>query len=770
MKTLIYSLVLIFCFVTSNAQTQFNILWQKCYGGSEYDYVYSIQQTTDGGYLVAGNTESNDGDVTGNHGSTDYWIININQYGEMQWQKCYGGGAGDFVRSFQQTTDGGCVIAGTTSSNDGNVTGNHGSSDYWIVKLDQYGELQWQKCFGGSNWDEAHSIQQTTDSGYVIAGTTSSNDGDVTGNHGSSDYWIVKLDQYGELQWQKCFGGSNIEGECFIQQTTDGDYLVAGNTESNDGDVTGNHGSTDYWIINIDQYGEMQWQKCYGGGAGDFIRSFQQTTDSGYVIAGTTSSNDGDVTGNHGNTDYWIVKLDQYGELQWQKCFGGSNWDEAHSIQQTTDSGYVIAGWTDSNDDDVTENHGWGDEWIVKLSQSGEIQFQKCFGGSDNDNAISIQQTTDSGYVVAGYTNSNDGDVTGNHGGLADYWVVKLCNGNPLSISISDSNYCFSTSLFATSGFESYLWSTGDTSAVIEVTSGGIYSVTGTNSAGCPSEATLIVPDPLQPYNEEQICLVTFDTLTDKNVIVVKKTLNVGTDSILFYRLNNLTSQYQWIGSIGIDSVSLFIDNSSIPAQQNYQYKISIRDTCGSESELSSVHRTVLLQANVGINYEVNLFWNPYEGFSYLNFEIYRSVAGGEFILIANVPNNTYTFTDLTPPTGAKKYEVRVTKETSCNPTRAVYSYVSSNIINIEGSGGLDETQFKSFRIYPNPAVENITVEWDKVNKDFTVQLTDVYCRQLSTYNARSGNNKLTIPINNLQSGIYILRINGLYSIRFVKQ
>ncbi|MCX6234615.1 MAG: hypothetical protein NT175_07805 [Bacteroidetes bacterium] len=596
MKTLIYTFVLSFCFATTNAQTPFSILWQKCFGGSSWDVASSIQQTTDGGYITTGFTESNDGDVTGKHGGSDYWVVKINQFGEIQWQKCYGGSSNEGANSIQQTTDGGYVIVGATGSNDGDVTGNHGGGDYWVVKIDQFGEIQWQKCFGGSSNDYAWSIQQTTDDGYVIAGLTYSNNGDVTGNHGGGDYWVVKLDQSGEIQWQKCFGGSSWDEVRSIQQTTDGGYVVAGYTYSNDGDVTGTHGDADYWVVKLSQSGEIQWQKCLGGSSWDEAHSIQQTTDDGYVVGGSTYSNDGDVTGKSEgpSADYWVVKLSQSGEIQWQKCLGGSSNDWAFSIQQTIDSAYVVVGYTYSNDGDVTGNHGDADYWVVKLSQSGEIQWQKCFGGSNYDYSFSIQQTIDSGYVVGGTTSSNDGDVTGNHG-LDDYWVVTLCNGNPLSISMSDSNYCFSTSLIATSGFESYLWSTGDTSTIIEVIAGGYYSLIGTNSTGCPSEAAIIVPDPLQPYNGEQICLVTLDTLTDKNVIVVEKTPSVGTDSILIYRLDNQTSQYRWIGSIGIDSVSVFIDDSSIPAQQNYQYKLSVRDTCGRESGLSSAHRTMLL-------------------------------------------------------------------------------------------------------------------------------------------------------------------------------
>jgi len=293
------------------------------------------------------------------------------------------------------------------------------------VKLDETGNIQWQKYLGGSDGDGAFSIQQTSDGGYIVAGVAYSNDGDVSGNHGDSDYWIVKLDETGNIQWQKCLGGSREDVAKSIQQTSDGGYIVAGITPSNDGDVSGNHGSADYWIVKLDETGKIQWQKCLGGSDGDGAFSIQQTSDGGYIVAGVAYSNDGDVSGNHGDSDYWIVKLDETGKIQWQKCLGGSSYDEAYSIQQTSDGGYIVAGYTYSNDGDVSGNHGDFDYWIVKLDETGNIQWQKCFGGSSYDYAQSIQQTSDGGYIVAGWTESNDGDVSGNHGN-SDYWIVKL--------------------------------------------------------------------------------------------------------------------------------------------------------------------------------------------------------------------------------------------------------------------------------------------------------------------------------------------------------
>jgi len=753
MKKFILILISFMVCISSYQQT---IQWQKSLGGSGNDIAQSVQQTTDGGYIIVGSTESNDGDVTGYHGQRDYWLVKTDPSGAIQWQRCLGGSSDDWASSVQQTTDGGYIIAGNTFSNDGDVTGNHGENDCWVVKTDPSGIIQWQKCFGGSISEQALEVKQTTDGGYIIFGFTTSNDGDVTGNHGEIDFWVVKINQLGVIQWQRCFGGSSADWTGSIRQTIDGGYIILGSTDSNDGDVTGNHGQRDYWLVKIDPSGAIQWQKCYGGSNLDEAYSVQQTKDGGYIIVGFTNSNNGDVTGNHGEKDFWVVKTEPSGIIQWQKCFGGSSYDYALSVQQTTDAGYIIVGSTGSNDGDVTGNHGGNDFWVVKINQLGAIQWQRCFGGSSSEWAWSVQQTTDDSYIITGSCWSNDGDVTGNHG-LEDYWLVRMCFDDPLAISISNLIYCFSTNLVASNGFSTYLWNTGETTPMIKVNNGGLYSVVAVNSSGCPSKSEIVVPNPTPPsYYEEQICMVTLDDLTGKNVIVIDKTWHVGTDSILIYRMNNQTSEYQKLGSIGINELGLFIDKNSIPDQQSYQYKISVTDTCGHESDLSNMHRSILLQTYSGINNEVILSWNPYEGFNYSNFHIYRSNSGGSFILIATVANNIYTFTDHTPPSGVNKYQVRVAKEIPCNPSKSTYGYASSNISNAYPYG-INEINPESFSIYPNPATISINIKVNPQLLGSAYTISDQLGRIILTGKLTS--EVSNINISELSFGIYTFKI-----------
>ena len=426
----IFSLILFISAFNTNVFAQNPLVkqWDKRLGGTSNDELHSLQQTTDGGYILGGHSQSGmSGDKTqpswGN--SFDYWIVKIDSLGLKQWDKRFGGTDDDLLTSLQQTSDGGYIIAGNSNSIDGDVTGNHGFSDYWVAKLDDSANMVWQKALGGSIIEYAAYFQPTSDGGYVFIGHSHSDNGDVSGNHGEFDYWVVKVDSLANILWQRSLGGSAWEFGEYIQQTNDGGFIVAGSSNSNDGDVSGNHGQYDIWVVKLDNSGYIEWQKSYGGSGTDRVGCIRQTFDGGYIFAGNSVSNDGDVSGNHGYEDYWIVKLDNTGNIEWQKCLGGSDLDVAESVLQTPNGGFIVAGYTDSEDGNVSGNHGYYDYWVVKLDPAGTIQCQKCLGGEGYDWAHSLLQTSQGELVIAGYSASKVGDVTGNYG-QNDYWLVKL--------------------------------------------------------------------------------------------------------------------------------------------------------------------------------------------------------------------------------------------------------------------------------------------------------------------------------------------------------
>ena len=393
-------------------------------------------------------------------------ILSLHTFSQISssivWNKCYGGIKYDRATNFVQTSDGGILLIGRTSSNDGDVSGNHDPSgiyfDYWVAKLNSQGKVKWQKCFGGSRSDVGNTIIEAPDGGVTLAGTTLSNDGDVSGNHdalgNSADIWIVHLDNNGKILWQRCYGGSGNETvfSHMIIPTQDSGYIFTASTNSNDGDVSGNHdisGSyADIWVVKIQKDGNIQWQKCLGGSSEDNGNSVMQLKNGNYMVAGTSLSVDGDITFNHGAIDAWLVQLSPTGDLIQQNTYGGSYSDGANVLAKTED-GYIFAGYTYSNDGDVSGNHdvtgNTYDEWIVKLSKDGTIRWQKCIGGSLTELAASIEYDKNFGCVIAGSTSSNDGDIS-NYKGNIDGWVTIVDTAGNLENQLT----------FGGSAFESF--------------------------------------------------------------------------------------------------------------------------------------------------------------------------------------------------------------------------------------------------------------------------------------------------------------------------
>jgi len=430
-KTFLSQLLTLLLATTITAQP--SIEWQQTFGGSNWDEARSIQQTRDGGYIVTGTAGSQDGDAGPNNGYEDFWVLKLDSLGALQWKKLYGGSDLEEAFSIQLTSDGGYVVAGFAKSNDGDVSGHQGDFDAWVVKLDSAGEMQWQKCLGGTGWEDALDIQQTAEGGYIVAGRSGTPNGDVTVNHGSLDFWVVKLSNTGQIEWQKSLGGSFLDLAHSVSQTSDGGYIVAGGSNSPDGDVSNVHGNSDYWVVKLNFEGKIEWQKALGGTGTERANDIHQTQDGGYIVIGQSRSHNGDVSGNHGGFDYWVVKLNGTGAIEWQKALGGSGEDYGRAIEQTDDNGYVAIGLAGSFDGDVLGNDGGADFWVVKLSETGEIQWQKTLGGSMAETGHAVKQTKDGGFILAGDAWSNDGDVTGVQG-KTDIWVVKL---SPVSTSTS---------------------------------------------------------------------------------------------------------------------------------------------------------------------------------------------------------------------------------------------------------------------------------------------------------------------------------------------
>ena len=433
MKKLIYLSILFVSVFSTNAQVP-AIVWQKCYGGTNSENANCIEKTTDGGYIVAGYTNTSaDGDVTNNRGGYDYWVLKLNAAGVIEWQKTYGGSFDDQANSIQQTSDGGYIVAGVSNSTNGDITNFRGDKDFWVLKLSSTGTIEWQKKYGGDDKETAYSIKQTSDGGYIVAGNSYSYDGvlmpvngDVTNFHGFIDGWIVKLNSTGTIEWQKCLGGTQTENFFDIQQTTDGGYIA-----------TGDYGG--YWLVKLNSNGNVEWQYSYYDT--DTAFSVRQTFDGGYIMVGDVVSRIGNTTGHN----FGVIKVDSFGIKEWEKSYGGDGFfDIAKDIEQTAEGGYVITGVTNSSySGNVTgPNNGQQDIWAIKISSTGVLQWQRCFGGSSYDGANSICTTPDGGYILAGFAQSNNGNVSGNHGGT-DMWILQLAPDSLGTSSEFKSNESF---------------------------------------------------------------------------------------------------------------------------------------------------------------------------------------------------------------------------------------------------------------------------------------------------------------------------------------
>jgi len=438
-------LILLSGFILQNITAQPSITWQHSYGGSDHEYAWKTIPTSDGGYAFVGFSDSNDGDVLSqNNGGTDLWVAKTNASGTVQWSYLYGGTGDDEGADILQNSDGSYMVVGYTESSDGDVTGHHGTSsisDVWVLKLTSSGTLSWNKCYGGSQSDDGVSIAKTQSGDYYVAGTTSSNDGDVSGNHALyyGEFWVFKINALGTLLNQKCIGGTQSE-ECYrMRVTSDDGCILAGRTSSSDGDALGYHGGSDMLIAKLSASFGVEWSKCYGGTETEECNDIVQLSDGSFIALGYTSThNNGDISGHHGSQgsdDFWLLKLTSNGSITWAKCFGGDGDDQANGLTKTLDGGFVMCGLTNSMNGDVSGFHSGGlfdpDVWVAKVNAAGTFQWQRCCGGSGQDESFNVTESTNNHFIVTGFTYSSDYDITVNLGS-ADGWIFELDGINGL--------------------------------------------------------------------------------------------------------------------------------------------------------------------------------------------------------------------------------------------------------------------------------------------------------------------------------------------------
>jgi hypothetical protein len=357
----------------------------------------------------------------------------LSQSPTIQWQRCIGGTYSEKVKSIQQTSDGGFIMGGYSDSFDIDLSNNYGLWDFFIVKTNQSGDLQWKVSMGGNGEDLIQSIIQASDSSYLAVGSTHSTTNDIVFNYGHIDYWAMKIAQNGSVIWKKTLGGTSNDLAYGICEAENGNFMIVGSSESNDSYVLNNHGQNDVWLVKIDTNGNILWQNTYGGTASDFGNSIKKTADNGYIIAGYSNSVDGDLTINKGGHDAWAFKINSSGTIEWQTTFGGTEDDFFQQIIQCSDGSFVAVGETYSYDFDASENHfsvtnfDKRDYFVVKIDSLGNKIWSRCYGGSLNEYARKVIESFDGDFIINGesYSPAGDGQVT-NHFGSADCWLVKV--------------------------------------------------------------------------------------------------------------------------------------------------------------------------------------------------------------------------------------------------------------------------------------------------------------------------------------------------------
>jgi hypothetical protein len=424
---LCFLIILSFSCIKEEAEVPFDSLttnfkgelqWVKSFGGSGIESARAIVKTSDGGYAILGYTSSIDDDISSKaQEENDYWLLKFDTDGNLQWNKTYGGSKDDIGQSLAQTSDGGYVLTGYSMSDDGDASKNQGFHDNWILKLDYQGKLEWESSYGFSGHDHSYDILQTNDGGFFFTGFLDISSARTDGNtekgsgltsHGVGEFWGTKIDGKGSLQWRGYFGGTNNDRAHAVVQADDGGFVMAGFSESNDFDISDTNGSYDFWMVKVDVFGNLVWEHSLGGSGIEVSYDITKTDDGGYVVVGNTFSKDGDIFLNHGESDMWMIKIDGEGAMEWEQTYGGSQFDLAQAVVQSKDGGFLITGNSKSDDQDSTTNNGENDIWVVKTNLQGDLVWQKSFGGSGLDFGFDLVEDSDGGILVVGESASTD--------------------------------------------------------------------------------------------------------------------------------------------------------------------------------------------------------------------------------------------------------------------------------------------------------------------------------------------------------------------------
>ena len=604
--------------------------------------------------------------------------LNLNlsaQVVEIPWQNCLGGSdnddAGWFDDAIVELADG-YLIVSETRSNDGDVqSGLHGPRDIWLVKTDFYGNLVWEKTLGGSNGAGAYTLTKQNDTTFFIFGVTSSDDGDIqSGNQGLGDNWIVKINDKGDILWEKTFGGDKNDKRGSLQLTEEGDILVFTETWSTIGDFGINNlpGYDHLWFYKIDQTGKILWSELYGGDNLNRTGDFLQTSDGGYLLVATCRGNeDAGCLCEHNNPglsihDIWVMKLDKDRNIEWQDCYGGSDSEQCFNVIEEN-FGYTLAGFSYSSDGDVGFNFYEADIWLLQIDKTGNILKSLTYGGGDDDYPDAIFKNEETGgYTIIGHTSSNNGDISGNHcypNGecYSDIWYVALD-----SLGIIQYQRCIGN------------WGDQFPGGVLKLNDGR-FIISSTSNVLELDDVECPRPD---PYSKDDIWL--FELLDCNQNPPIIPSQPIGQDTICTI---NTTK-------------TIYTTQIANPQIEDAEWQIYPTDA----GELTNLQDTAIVQ------------WNTsFEG----------------------------------------QVELSVRSTNSCGES----DYSEPKIIEVRSCVGIKEIHQKQLKVYPNPANDQITIELPIITRESKLQIKDIFGITVAMLPLIKGQTKLIWDCSQILNGVY---------------
>ena len=787
------------------AQTRPNKLWDATFGGSDTDMGYKVIETSDKNYLLVGNSGSGiSGDKTedkkGQTGFTDFWVVKTNKLGQKIWDKTYGGRYTDFCRTVIETSDGGFLLGGYSDSDisgDKSQTGN-GGKDYWVIKINANGVKQWDASFGGSRDEDLRSIVETPDGGFLLGGQSDSRiSGDKTEENRDldlrTDYWIIKITSTGIKVWDKTYGSNSSDFLRKIVKCTTGGYLLLGTTYSNAGGEKSdylrgdyNMGAADYWAIRITENGTKKWDKAYGGSGLDDAKAAVQTLDGGFLLAGGSRSpiSFEKTDSCRGSNDSWLVKIDSLGAVTWDKTFGGDGEETVDEVLQNTDGTYLFA--TSSGSNAIGEKSqakmGWFDFWVVKVNTDGTKIWDGTYGGNDGDYCYTLTRCSDNGILLGGQSSSNiSAHKSQNSRGTIDYWMIKLLD-NEITLTTPSDTLCLGSDVTLNYSVRG-IFNSGNTSIIQLSDASGSFATPKNidtlaieGSGTFTGTSTLSIPANLPVGNHYRLRVISSNPkdTTYSHTLVVRNCCDV------FNKPTAINHTGELYNTINCEGQTINLEASSVAGATGYQWK--------GPNNFSSNVRTPIIEnihtSNSGyfVVYAFNGACVSAKDSVLVTVKVRPATPtisnDGPYTTGQTIHLSTSTTAAIYEWTGVYPFSSSEQNPTILNADNAkagayylkvgngeCWSELATTTVMVNGTSSLNETEITQLELFPNPihAGQKLMIRFPdtKITNELTkLKIYNVAGKcEFETEVQQTANLQLNLP--NLTKGAYIIHFTN---------